>query len=332
MAQIPTHIVCLICTMNAKKIAICIAIVSIAINIVLCIFFMTNRSNVSPPSNEAQYAAYPLLSKRVFLTDPNDIIINFNPLRTALRFYVEKSAPKNLGVYFEYLPSGSSVGVNDTMELRLASLSKIPAAMAAYKQIENGTIKSDQLLTISKDNLDTKFGDLWKTGAGSVITVKDAVRLSLTHSDNTAYNTLISSISNADIDDIYDSLDIPREHQNNLPIVSPKNYSSILRTLYLSSYLNKKDSQEILQILTQTLFNDKLPAGVPSGVPVAHKIGVFEEADTKQSIYNDCGIVYVPKRPYLLCLMFKGNEAEAQKYMVNVSKIIYSFVSQTTHE
>lgn len=319
--------------MERKKILIIIAGISIFINVILFLSVASLSPKNNPPlpsSDDNSYLKYPLLSKRVFLDDPNDLIINFNELRSALRFYVQNVDPNNLSLYFEYLPSGSSVGVNDTMELRLASLSKIPTAMAIYQQIEKGKLKPDQLLTISKDNLDTKFGELWKMGAGKTISVENAVRLSLIYSDNTAYNVLISALKNSDIDDVYDSLDIPRDHQNNLPIVSPKNYSSILRTLYLSTYLNTDDSQKILSLLTQTVFNDKLPAGVPQGILVAHKIGVFEETDTKTSIYNDCGIVYAPKRPYLLCVMFKGNEDNAKKHMVNISKLIYSFVSHTT--
>ena len=91
---------------------------------------------------------YPFLSKRIFV-DKNDILINFIPLRQALREYVGKQGGE-IGVYFEYLPSGSSIGINDTKEIRLASLSKVPTVMEIYKEITRNALREDQLLTVEK--------------------------------------------------------------------------------------------------------------------------------------------------------------------------------------
>lgn len=55
---------------------------------------------------------YPLLAKRIFVTNQNDLLINFVGLRQQLRQYVE-AQPEQLGVYFEYLPSGVSIGLNE---------------------------------------------------------------------------------------------------------------------------------------------------------------------------------------------------------------------------
>jgi hypothetical protein len=129
------------------------------------------------------------------------------------------------------------------------------------------------------------------------------------------------------VNQVFDSLDIPRDTQDELPIISPKNYSSIFRVLYLSSYLKADDSNEILTTLTKTPFNNKLVAGVPREIRVSHKIGVFQEKQSKNSIYSDCGIFFIPKRPYILCVMYKGDENIADQHMKNVSKLIYSFVS-----
>ncbi len=111
-----------------------------------------------------------------------------------------------------------------------------------------------------------------------------------------------------------------------LPIVSPKSYSSIFRSLYLSSYLSYENSSYLLSILTKTNFKDKIPAGIPADITVAHKIGVFNTLESDQKVYTDCGIVYLPKRPYALCVFVEGSEDSAKKHMSYISYIIYTYL------
>ena len=159
------------------------------------------------------------------------------------------------------------------------------------------------------------------------MTVEETIRLSLVNSDNTASNILRSTIPALAIDRVFDSLDIPKDTKGVFHIISPKNYSSILRSLYLSSYLTEASSNEILGILTMTVFNDKIAAGVPKNIKVAHKIGVFSTKDELEETYGDCGIVYVPKRPYVICIMTKSNETESREHMQHISKMIYGYVT-----
>ena len=53
----------------------------------------------------------PLLSPRIFVQNPNDIIINFTDLREELRSVVSEEKSFHAGVYFEYLPTGVSIGI-----------------------------------------------------------------------------------------------------------------------------------------------------------------------------------------------------------------------------
>lgn len=275
------------------------------------------------------YEEYPLLSKRVFIEDSNDLIVNFVPLRNALKEYV---AAQNgtVGVYFEYLPSGSSIGANDTEEVRLASLSKVPLVMSVLKKIEKGGLALDTEITLKKEFLDPKFGDLWKKGEGTVLTVEELIKLSLQRSDNTAYEALFSLLSQKEVMDVYNSLEIEVSGRDDDVRVSPKSYSSIFRSLYLSTYLQLKDSQYILEILTNTIFNDKIPSGLPSFVPVSHKIGVFDRADGAEKVYTDCGIVYYPLRPYILCIFVQDTEMATIKHAQLISKMVYGYVDMVT--
>lgn len=286
------------------------------------------------PSNEAkQQLQYPLLSKRIFVENSNDMILNFIPLREALREYVTAQGGK-VGVYFEYLPSGISIGVNDREEVKLASLSKVPLVMSILKKVERKHLTLDTKIALKEEWLDKKFGSLWQKGAGATFTVEELINYSLKESDNTAYEALFSLLSDADVNEVYDNLDIQisRENGTAYPLVSPKSYSSIFRSLYLSSFLSKEDASYVLDILTETMFTDKIPAGLPKDVLVTHKIGTFTRQDEAGDVFIDCGIVYVPDRPYTLCIFVQDSDEEAKKHMSYISKMTYGYISLVQKE
>lgn len=291
-----------------------------------------NQLKTEQPKQEAQKSAqeqYPLLSKRIFTDNQNDIIISFIPLREVLKDYVEKQEGK-VGVYFEYLPSGTSIGVNDREEVKLASLSKVPLVMSILKKIERGHLSLNDMLVIERKDLDQEFGTLWQRGEGTRLSVEELIRLALTESDNTAYYVLADQLTSREIAEVYEGLDIPvgqeKYEEKLFPLVSPKNYSSIFRSLYLSSFLSEKNSNYILNILTHTIFKDKIPAGVPENIPIAHKIGVFTQSENSKDLLIDCGIVYVPNRPYILCAFVKDTDEQAQKHISYISEMIYEYI------
>lgn len=311
----------------SRQILLLICGISIIFNILTLVFIFSKTPQKSSPNLQLR-SIFPLLSPRVFLENPNDRLINFVKLRQDLSDYYKKSGA-HIGFYFEYLPSGVSIGVNDKEDFILASLLKTPLAMGVYKNIDEGKIHKTDILEVKKEHLDNAFGDLWKKGPGINLSLMEAIKYTLILSDNTAKNVLFSAVPEGTLEDVYDSLDIPKDATGGDLVVTPKNYSSILRSLYLSSYLSEESSNEILTLLTETPFNDKLVAGVPKTVKVAHKIGVHKGDIPGQEIFTDCGIVYVPKRPYILCIMSKENEPTSRKVMKDISSIVYSYVSST---
>ncbi len=64
----------------------------------------------------------------------------------------------------------------------------------------------------------------------------------------------------------------------------------------------------------------------PSNVLVAHKIGDYND-DKGNEAFMDCGIVYVPRRPYALCMLSIGDEQTARERMQAVSGTIYDYIS-----
>ncbi len=270
----------------------------------------------------------PYLSPRIFLPDQNDTIVDLTPLRMQMRAY-EKTIAEPTGVYFEYLPSGSSISIDEDALFIEASLLKVPVAIETYKLKDEGFLSMDDTIQLEQGDKDPNFGSLWKRDVGTVLTVRDVVREMLQESDNTALQMLgrkLESVRPGFVNEVFDDLDIPKAMSAQGVMISAKNYVSILRSLYLASSLPKQDAQEVLAMLTETIFSDKLPAGVPADIPVAHKIGVFEKEG--YSTYADCGIVYVPRRPYALCMFVLGSNDHATQYMQNFSRMAYDYIAQ----
>lgn len=300
--------------------------ISILANILFAgyVFFSPKRESIG--TKKSAQTTYTLLAPRIFAENQNDVLINFIPLRTKLQSYA-KTIPDRIGVFFEYLPSGTSIGINEKEEYLVASLLKVPVAMAAYESIIEGKLKEDTVLTLDKSHLDPYFGTLWQEGPGHKLTVTEAIYLMLKESDNTAARVIFDALPPGAVERIFDQLDIPKVINENQPVVTPKNYSSILKSLYLSSILPKDASQKILSILTETVFDDRIAAGIPKGIPVAHKIGFHTNTDLNRSIFTDCGIIYPPNRPFILCVMVQSSEANAQTYMKNISSMVYHYVA-----
>lgn len=110
--------------------------------------------------------------------------------------------------------------------------------------------------------------------------------------------------------------------------IEVKQYSSIFLQLYNSSFFDTKESSEqALELLSQSTFDKGLVAGVPKGTVVAHKFG--ERSDFTDGIrqLHDCGIVYFPGSPYLLCVMTRGRDMNMLAQTISsISKMVYQEV------
>jgi beta-lactamase class A len=74
----------------------------------------------------------------------------------------------------------------------------------------------------------------------------------------------------------------------------------------------------MIEILERQKFNDAIPAGVPTGTPVAHKTGSITR------IHHDAAVVFAP-RPYILVLLVRGIEDQKNSaaLIADLSRAIY---------
>lgn len=296
-------------------------------------FFALGKKSNSKAQTSINYSAnYNLLSKRIFIENGSEINVNFSNLRQQLNDYFAKNKLDGGNLYFEYLPTGTSIRISGNEQLVAASLMKIPVAMNAYKLAENGNIDLNEQVTLKPEWLDNNYGDLYKKGAGYKLTLEEAIKIMLENSDNTALNAVASEtegkLSQKESSLSYLDLDLTFNKDQSISIDS-RSYSSFLKCLYFSCYNNLENSQKILGYLTNSTSNNRLVAGVPvANFPIAHKIGT--NSNLNQS---DCGIFYVPRKNYVVCVMIPGPDSNiTNKHFEEISRITYRYIEGNSTE
>lgn len=275
---------------------------------------------------------FEFVSPRVQTESSADILLDFSVLRTTLEAYIEESG-YDAALYFEYLPNGTSfeAGSSDT-KYKSASLNKVSMALNVYAMAEAGQYNLDDVVTLQADDLDNTYGDLYKEGEGYSMTIRQATRIMLTESDNTAYNALTRifienlpedtsglSASN-ELDSFYEV--IPDEVRGgNIGLITARSYSKFFKCLYYSCLLSVEHSNELLEYLASSNYDLRLTQPIPISVAVAHKYGVYYD-----ETQNDCGIVYLENRNYVLCVMMNGTVQQGNELIQLLSEITYTYV------
>src|SRR6185437_16971678 len=93
---------------------------------------------------------YSLMSPRA--VSPNsstDYIVNFLPLRGKIHKQVDPYA-NSVAVYFDYLPTGTTIGINEDKEFTAESLLKVPIIMAYYHKKELEGLTADPTVQLKK--------------------------------------------------------------------------------------------------------------------------------------------------------------------------------------
>ncbi|MBI5044617.1 MAG: serine hydrolase [Candidatus Levybacteria bacterium] len=233
----------------------------------------------------------------------------------------------DVAIYYRDLNNGPWFGINEKMDFSPASLLKLPVLMAYYKQAEITPEILKQKITISgkKYVIPQDIVPKMALEEGKSYTVEELLERMIVYSDNQALVLLSENISEELINKVTIDLGIvtPTENSALVDFMTVKDYSGLFRVLFNASYLNQEYSEKALKLLSNSDFKSGIVAGVGKDVVVAHKMGEREiSASIKQ--LHDCGIVYIPNNPYLLCIMTRGKD------FTELSSVIRD-ISSTVH-
>lgn len=277
-----------------------------------------------------------LLSSRVYagILEPKSyLILNFVPLKKELQKYIS-SNNLTMSVYVVNMRDGASMSIGSYRPFEPASLSKVPIAILTMKKVEEGKLTLDTLIEIQESDKINASGTLYQT-TGKALPLRVLLQEMLQNSDNTAFMTLLKYLGDKDQEIIntywdYFSTDTTPEPEQVYQegLVTARSIYNVFLSLYLSTVLEPEHSEYILSLLTDTVFDVKKIAQLPSEVEVSHKYGVRE--DGKVKVFHDCGIMYIEEMRIFYCVMTSGMErTKAVPHLAYAVHEIHNFVTKT---
>ncbi|MES2953617.1 MAG: serine hydrolase [Patescibacteria group bacterium] len=246
----------------------------------------------------------------------------------------EKDPKAELSVYMRDLQTGAWMGVNENERFTPASLLKVPMMLAYYKYAETHPDILEKKV-LYDGTFDQNIGQNFKSAKLLTVgtySVDELIRYMIVHSDNNALELLRRNLKADYLLEVFTDLGLPLPpRSDNVDFMSPKSYSFFFRTLYNATYLNHAFSEKAMKLLAEGGFAEGIRSGIPSDINVAEKFG--ERAVVTRPLgglvvaeLHDCGIVYRPESPYLLCVMTRGGSfAPLAEAIRSISKIVYEY-------
>ena len=238
-----------------------------------------------------------------------------------VRNYI-KDKPGNYGIYFEDLNSGQNFSINGKEIFTVGSINKVPIIAVLYYLDNKGEISLDSKVTIQKKDIqDYGTGSLRYAKPGGNYSLKNLARLSLVQSDNTAAHIIGVKIGTDKIQKIINSWGLTQTDMTNNK-TSAFDMSIIFKKIYKGEITNNAKTQELLEFLTKSDFEDRLPVLLSKQTTVYHKTGDAE------GIVSDVGIIKNEHKLYYLGILTTDvgdKENLTKKTISEISEMVYKY-------
>lgn len=293
------------------------------------IFLHKNKSSIEKRIGECSgsscHYANPLLECEQYQGGDRNLDLVKSKLKKFIATKIRENSATEIAVYIRDLNNGPWIGIGEKERFAPGSLLKVPIMISYFKLAETEPeILNKKILYEKEIDNPYQLKNSESLRPGNTYTVSELIYRMIIYSDNVAKELLLMNI---DKDDLLKThidlhLEIPDIRKPD-DFISVKEYASFFRILYNASYLNRTMSEKALEILTEVYFKDGIVAGVPPNIKAAHKYGICRQGPAIKQVH-DCGIVYYPKSPYLLCVMTKGIDVPVlEEITKEISRIVY---------
>lgn len=231
-----------------------------------------------------------------------------------------------VGVLIRHLETGEQFDWRADEVQPTASLIKLPVMVAAYRMADQSTLDLSKLITLKEEDKVPGSGIL--TGhfsAGVSLSIRDAIRLMIRYSDNTATNLVVDQIGLPATAAVMESLGFPETRLNSkvyrgdttiapdrsklygLGSTTARETVSLLEQIHKGSAASADSCKAMLDHLLACDDKTMIVSQLPSGTKVAHKSGAVNESRC------NAGIVYGPKGPFAICVLTTENKDRSWK-------------------
>ena len=244
-----------------------------------------------------------------------------------LKDELEKAAASYPGVYgvvvFEP-SSGKIVALNAHRTFEAASLGKLPTLMTLYRAAAHGVVNLDDKISILPSDVQAHgTGVLYQYPVGYTMTLRECASYLIKESDNTAWKMFTRYLGSENIQAELYRIGADSTSYWDPNTTTPSDVTLMLKKIADPAYTSPDLSAEMLDLMTNTDFEARLPAPLPDGIRVAHKIGSYG------STFSDAGVVFPEgshniRDAYFMVVIASGvSEATAHKAIREMSLITY---------
>jgi beta-lactamase class A len=208
-----------------------------------------------------------------------------------------------------------------------ASSIKICVLAELYRQAQQGKLKLTDLYTVDAGDLvqDSYIMNGLTPGV-TRLTLRDLATMMVAVSDNSATNVLIDRLGMENVNAFLTAqgltqtrlrrkmMDVKAAAEGRENVSTPNEMLKLLEALYRGEVLNKEMTEDFFKVLS-TPKDSWIPRELPEGLKIANKPGSLE------GVRNDSGVVFVEKRPYVICVMttYLRNERDGEDSISKIS-------------
>lgn len=219
-------------------------------------------------------------------------------------------------VYVYRLGEEVGYGVNEGEEMPAASIMKVPIMVAAMRKVDSGTLKLDDVYVLRDEDKESGSGPLEFMGAGTKLSAEDLLQNIGQKSDNTATVVLANWVGRDFVEKTVTDLGMKdSSFANN--ITTARDVAAMWTNLYKGEVISNASRDKLFGFLKDSIYEDRIPAGVPNNVEVIHKVG------TGDAVWADAGIVN--SNMVLVVLDRDANIDEAGKAVPEITRAIWNF-------
>jgi len=255
-----------------------------------------------------------------------------------------------VGVAVIHLERGDTVTLHNDAQYPMQSTYKFPLALAVLHQADQGKIRLDQKIHISKEDL---MEDTWSPlkkdyPKGNVeLTIAKLLAYSVSQSDNIACDLLFNlmkgplNVNNyvhgLGIKDI-EILNTEREMHSNSDLqyknrCSPMAMTKLLEGFYEKKYLSDSLTRFLIRLMTEsTNSSNRIRGMLPKGTIVAHKTGTGSLKHAIIPACNDIGIITMPDGSHVALSVFVSRSAESyavtEKLIAMLAKEVFDYFNK----
>lgn len=225
-----------------------------------------------------------------------------------------------VAVSIKHLATGETFTHDADTPMPTASLIKLPIMIEAYRQAAEGKLDLAQQVTLKDEDKVPGSGILTTHfSGGTAISLRDAVRLMIAYSDNTATNLVLAKIGLPATAETMEKLGLPhtkvhsfvfrqgtsifpeRSKEFGLGSTTAAEMVRLLEDLHAKKLVTPAACDEMLTHL-RACEDKRIPKLLPAGTKVAHKTG------SVAAVRTAAGIIEGKSGPIALCVLTRDNK------------------------